>query len=306
MDRISLLPNAIVRRLDKVARDLLQPDGGRTLNFSRPAGEPALSEPGSVAWRIFKNPLAVSIGGIAAVILELAEPRVRTGVWRHSGFRANPLRRLQRTGFAAMGTVYGPRSVAEAMIEGVRRMHERVRGTTPSGEAYWANDPELLNWVQATAAFGFLQAYHVYVSPLSRADRDRYYEDGQIAARFYGATEPPRSEAEQEAAFLAMLPRLEASPPIFEFLAIMRSAPILPPLLRPVQPFLVRAAIDLTPPSVREILGLGKDYGLRTWEKHMIRRGGLFADRMVLESSPAVQSCIRLGLPADYLYRARD
>ena len=134
---------AIVRRLDKASRELLLPDGGRAIDFSRPAGEPALGAPTSVAWRMFKNPVVTYIGGVTAVILELAEPRVRTGVWKHSGFRHDPLRRLRRTGLAAMVTIYGARSTAETMIAGVRRMHDRVRGETPRGEAYSANDPEL-------------------------------------------------------------------------------------------------------------------------------------------------------------------
>ena len=297
---------AIVRRLDKASRDLLLPDGGRAIDFSRPAGEPALGRPNSVAWRIFKNPVTTYIGGVTAVILELAEPRVRTGVWQHSGFRKDPLRRLRRTGFAAMVTIYGARSTAETMIAGVRRMHERVHGETPGGEAYSANDPELLNWVQATAAFGFLQAYHVYASPLTLTERDGYYRDGESAARLYGATEPPRSEAELEAFFRAMRPRLEASPIIFEFLHIMRTARILPPLLQPVQPLLVRAAINLTPSWVRDLLGFGNDYGLRSWEALLVQQGSALADRIVLDSSPAVQACIRLGLPANYLYKKRN
>ena len=294
---------AIVRRLDKASRKLLLPDGGRAIDFSRPAGEPALGRPNSVAWRIFKNPVTTYIGGVTAVILELAEPRVRTGVWQHSGFRKDPRRRLRRTGFAAMVTIYGARSTAETMIAGVRRMHERVQGETPSGEAYSANDPELLNWVQATAAFGFLQAYHVYASPLALPERDSYYRDRESAARLYGATEPPRSEVELEAFFQTMRPRLEASPIIFEFLQIMQAARILPPLLQPVQPLLVRAAIDLTPSWVRDLLGLGNDYGLRSWEALLVQQGSALADRIMLDSSPAVQACIRLGLPANYLYK---
>jgi uncharacterized protein (DUF2236 family) len=73
-----------------------------------------------------------------------------------------------------MITIYGARSTAEAMIAGVRRMHDRIAGSTPAGKAYRANDPELLNWVQGTAAYGFLQAYHAYVRPLSDLERDRY------------------------------------------------------------------------------------------------------------------------------------
>jgi uncharacterized protein (DUF2236 family) len=103
-----------------------------------------------------------------------------------------------------------------------------------------------------------------------------------------------------------MRPRLEASPIIFEFLHIMRTARILPPLLKPVQPLLVRAAVSLTPPWVRDCLAIGEDLGLRTWEGGLVRRSCALADSIMLESSPAVQACIRLGLPANYLYKRRN
>lgn len=279
------------------------PSDGPAIDFSRPEGEPPLGSPASVSWRIFKNPVTLFIGGVAAVILELAEPRVRTGVWRHSGFRTNPLRRLQRTGLAAMITVYGPKSAAEAMIAGVRRMHDRVRGETPSGDPYHANDPELLNWVQATAAFGFVEAYHTYAAPLPRDERDRYYREGEAVAKLYGATKPPQSEAEFLAVFQAMSPRLEASPIIFEFIQIMQTSPLAPPLLKPLQPLLVRAAVEIVPVWLRKRLGLGDKFRLRSWEKALVRKGAFAADRIVLESSPAAQACLRLGLPADFLYR---
>ena len=194
-------------------------------------------------------------------VMELAEPRVRTGVWEHTNFRLNPIRRLRRTGGAAMMTIYGARSAAEAMIARVRRMHDLVAGTTPSGEVYRTNDPELLNWVQGTAAYSFLQAYHVYVQPLSLMERDRYYAEAVPAARLYGATSIPISEAELEMLFHATADRLEPSHIVFEFLSIMRSAPILPLLLRPAQHLLVRAAVDLVPPWAQTTLGLdGQDF----------------------------------------------
>jgi len=292
----------LVNRLDKASRALLLPDGGPAIDFSQPAGEPAFAAPDSVAWRIFKNPVSLFIGGLAAVILELAEPRVRTGVWEYTRFRADPVRRVRRTGLAAMITVYGPQSVAEKMIAEVRRMHERVRGVTPAGEAYAASDPELLNWVHATAAFGFAEAYHAYVEPLSAKDRDRHYREGAPAAALYGVTESPASEAEAFALFETMRGRLEPSPIVFEFLKIMRKAPVLPRIFRPVQPLFVRAAVTLTPAWAREILGLTDDLCLHTWQEFAVKRAGAAADRIVLESSPAVQSCLRMGLPWDYLY----
>ena len=152
-------PVSIIRdQLDRAASAVLQAGPGPNIDFSQPQGEPALSSPESVSWRVFKNPLALYVGGVAAVLLELAEPRVRSGVWEHTNFRTDPLGRLRRTGKAAMITVYGPRSAAERMIAGVGRMHARVSGKTPAGEEYRADDPELLTWEQATPSFGFLEA----------------------------------------------------------------------------------------------------------------------------------------------------
>jgi uncharacterized protein (DUF2236 family) len=83
-------------------------------------------------------------------------------------------------------------------------------------------------------------------------ERDRYYAEGTLAASLYGAS-APTSEAALEMRFEAMANQLERSDILFEFLAIMRAAPILPLPLRPVQPLLIRAAIDLTPHWLRAI-----------------------------------------------------
>jgi uncharacterized protein (DUF2236 family) len=298
------LPEMVQRRLDAASSALLQAEDSPAFDFSQPAGEEALAPPDSVSWRIFKNPISLFIGGVAAVILELADPAVRTGVWEHTSFRRDPMRRLRRTGLAAMITVYGPRSRAEAMIAGVVRMHERISGLTPAGQAYHANDPDLLTWVQATASYGFAEAYNRYVRPLSGAELDRLYAEGVPAARLYGAADAPASQAELAALFDARRCRLEPSPIIFEFLDIMNRAAVFPAPLRPAQRMLVRAAVEMTPGWVRERVGLKSTHGLRRWETPLVAKAGGLSDRVMLRSSPAVQSCIRLGLPADYLYRS--
>ena len=71
---------------------------GTAIDFAAPVGEPALLAPDSVQWRIYKNPIALGIGGIAAVLLEFAEPRIRSGVWDHSTYKADPIGRSRRTG----------------------------------------------------------------------------------------------------------------------------------------------------------------------------------------------------------------
>jgi len=297
------LPRPLQGRLDAIAEKAVAGYGGLNFDFTQPAGEPALAGPDSVSWRVFKNPVSLFIGGVTAVLLELAEPRVRSGVWDHTSFRTDPLPRLKRTGLAAMITVYGPRSRAEAMIGGVGRMHARVEGVTPDGVAYRADDPELLDWVQATASYGFMEAYHAFVRTLSEDEHNRLYAEAAPAAALYGAVGAPRSLAEQEAQFQAMRPRLERSAIVFEFLDIMKQTKILPGPLRPLQGMLIRAAVDILPGWTRELLGLDARWNLRGWERALIRAAGSATDRLAVSPSPAVQASVRMGLPADYLYR---
>jgi uncharacterized protein (DUF2236 family) len=296
------LPWSLQRRLDAVAGALLNSQKGRPVDFTRPPGEAALFPPDSLSWRIFKNPVALLIGGIAAVILELAEPAVRTGVWEHSRFRQDPMGRLQRTGLAAMVTVYGARSVAEPMIAGVVRMHAKVAGKTPAGVPYSAGDAHLLAWVQATAAFGFAEAYSRYVDPLSEVEFDALYREGAPVSQLYGALDTPQSNAQRRALFDSMRDRLEPSPVIFQFLQIMSETPAFPRPLLWMQRMLVRAAVEMIPDSMRECLGLTDYYGLRPHERWIVRLAGAASDRIVLAESPAAQSCLRLGLPITHLY----
>lgn len=296
------LPQPFQAWLEQAVLAQLQSPGTWSVDFTKPMGEQALGSPDSVSWQVFKNPVSLFIGGVAAVIMELAEPRVRSGVWDHTSFRSDPMTRLQRTGLAAMVTVYGARSTAEGMISHVRRIHEKISGRTPSGMPYQASDPELLRWVHATAAFGFLEAYHSYVRPLPIEDRNRYYEEGGPVSHLYGADWAPLSESACRRLFEDMYGRLERSEIVFEFLRIMQRTEVLPSLLRPVQGMLLRAAVDITPQPIRDILGLHRGYGLRSWEIPLVRSAGRMADRLVLKSNPAVQACLRLQLPEDYLY----
>jgi uncharacterized protein (DUF2236 family) len=272
---------------------LLDPPPGLEVDFSRPAGAQALVPGGSISWRIFDNPLTLFIGGVAAVILELAEPSVRAGVWNHSSFRSDPLMRLRRTGAAAMITVYAPRDEAERMIARVVAMHDKVRGTLPDGRPYHANDPRLLDWVQATATFGFSEAYHRYAIRLTGRQRSAAFAEGCAAAKLFGALGAPRSLAEWEKLLERTAPGLEPSEVLDEFLAIMRTAPILPAPLRPLQRLLVRAAIGIVPPLVRGRLNLqGQD--LNRAEGLVVRALARAADLVPLPSSPAAQARKRM------------
>ena len=292
-------------KLEARLAHLIRPEGSTDEDFLQPRGEPALLASDSVSWKIFKNPLGLYIGGITAVVLQLAEPRVGSGVWQYTAFRQRPLDRLQRTGHAAMMTVYGPRSRAEQMIAGVTRLHARVRGIASDGRAFCASDPELLEWVHATACFGFLEAYHAYVQPLAALERDRFYAESGPAAELYGARSTPASRAALEDLFARTGGQLQRSDIVLDFLRIMPRVPALPAPLQPLQGVLVKAAIEVIPAGLRDRLGLGKGWSLAPWQRSLVCRAGAAADRLVLGTHPAVQACRRLDLPDDFLYARR-
>jgi uncharacterized protein (DUF2236 family) len=302
MDSIIRLPQMVARSLDAAALDFLNSGSSRHIDFSLPRGEPALLSPDSVSWKIFKNPVVLWTGGIAAVILELAQPSIRAAIWDQSTFRSDPLGRLRRTGMAAMLTVYGPRSSSQAMIAGVVRMHGKIHGKDATGSSYSANDPRLLNWVQATAAFGFSEAYQRLVRPLTPNRLDQFYGEGVPVSNLYGAVSAPRSRAELARIFEDMRGQLQPSTSIFEFLRIMNESPALPRPLRSLQRLLVRAAVDLLPGPIRERLGLSAKFGLASWQRQIAGLAGSVADRIVLPCGPAAQACLRLGYPVKRLY----
>jgi uncharacterized protein (DUF2236 family) len=210
---------------------------------------------------------------------------------------------LQRTGAAAMLTVYGARSIAIPMIERVARMHAAISGVTPCGMAFTAADPALLTWVHATASYGFVAAYSEYARSLAEREIDAFFEEAVPAAHLYGAVDVPRSMREVESLFLSMRSCLRRSAILLEFLDLLRAAPVLPRPLAWVQGLLIRAALDIVPPWARERLALDGRHGLQMLERSVVKSIAGLADRIVLPGSVPAQSCVRLGLPVTYLYR---
>ena len=272
-----------------LARELRFPE----VEFSRPAGELGLVTPASVSWRVFRNPIAVAVGGVAAVLLELGEPRVRAGVWGHSNFRRDPKARMRRTALGAMITVYGPLSLVEEYTRKVNAIHASIAGVADDGQAYRADDPELLRWVQVTATYAFAEAYHRHVRPLSAAECDSFVAEAAAGAAYYGVADAPRTNAELERRLVQAEPNLEPSPVLGEFLAIIRSALILPPAARLLQPVLARAAIDLLPPKLAARIGCsGK---LTRAERALLKVGAAVAERVDVVDSPWEQALRRLN-----------
>lgn len=211
---------------------------------------------GSMAWRVHGDVTTMMVGGITALLLQMLHPKVLAGVWDHSNFRADMHGRLRRTArFIAM-TTYGSRAEAEAAIARVREIHGHIRGTLPNGEAYAAQDPELLTWVHVTETLSFLDAYRRYADPaLSAADQDRYFAETAVVARGLGAGQVPTTRHGTLDTIERTRPQLVADQRSREVAGLLLRQPDLD--LNTVPLGLVQhAAIDLLPPWARRMHGL--------------------------------------------------
>jgi uncharacterized protein (DUF2236 family) len=175
----------------------------------------------------------------------------------HSRFRTEPFRRLSRTGSFVAATTYASTPVAEAIIEVVHRMHERVQGTAPDGRPYAANDPDLLRWVHVTEVTSFLRAHRRYHPfPLRGSDLDRYYDETAVVAEKLGATAVPRSRSEMSAYLKGIRPELVAGTHAREMLAFLRQPMDRDPVTRFTHGLFIEAAIGLMPGWAQELHGV--------------------------------------------------
>jgi uncharacterized protein (DUF2236 family) len=225
--------------------------------YSDPPGDPGWFGPGSVTWRVHADP-SMLVGGIAALLLQALHPPTMAGVADHSNYREDALGRLARTSSFVVGTTYGSTEAAERLVRVVKAVHRRVVGTTPEGEPYDANAPELITWVHTTEAASFLAAHQRFVPfPVRGEAADRYFHEMAVVAEKLGATWVPRSRVAVTAYFRDMQGELaygEQAREAVKFITTpMRSPNPMVPLSHQA---LIQAAIGILPPWARDMLGL--------------------------------------------------
>lgn len=151
------------------------------------ADRPLFAE-GSVIRRVDAE-LVLLLGGPRALLMQLAHPMVARGVAEHSGFRADPFARLQRTLDATATVVFGTEAQARRAAAAVDAVHRRV-----VGDGYRANDPDLLLWVHATLVDTALRIHKRFLRPLADGEAAEYYAQSMRVAELLGvpvAVQPP-------------------------------------------------------------------------------------------------------------------
>jgi uncharacterized protein (DUF2236 family) len=240
----------------------------RLERYAQPVGDPGLFGPDSVAWRVHAHPTGMLAGGFAALMLQALHPLAMAGVAEHSDFRTDPVGRLNRTARFITVTTFGPVREAEAAFAQVRRIHTFVRGTAPDGRPYEAADPRLLTWVHTAEVSCFLAGYDAFGgTPLTDAERDRYFAEVATVAEHLGAVEVPRSAAQIRAYLDRMRPELRPTPAALECVRFLRAFGR-NGRERVATTALMNAGIGLLPGWAREELALRRPAAVRRlWDR---------------------------------------
>lgn len=272
------------------------PRGRSGIDYDAPAGDPGLFGPDSVVWRVHADFAGMLSGGLCALMLQALHPRVLAGVYDHSDFRHDLVGRLRRTTAFVAGTTYAGTDQAQALVDRVRAIHARVRGTLPDGSAYAADDPQLLAWVHVTEAYGFLHGYDRYARAVPQEVADAYYAQSRRTAQALGASGLPGSVAQVQAYFARMRPQLVLDARAREVLGILAGIRLPVPLPGLSRDVFLGAGAALLPDWAAAMLGRGP---LRRARDHACARmlGGIAPlFRRALVDGPSQHACRRVGV----------
>lgn len=141
--------------------------------------------PQTITWKLYREPYTI-VGGVRALLLQVAHPAVAEGVARYSNFKSDPFGRGFRT-FKAMARIYfGDREQADQTARRLHHIHSGVRGEVGQ-KSFVATDPDLLLWVLATLTDTTIRVFERMPLPDLPTDwRERFYEESKITARLMG------------------------------------------------------------------------------------------------------------------------
>jgi uncharacterized protein (DUF2236 family) len=249
--------------------------------------------PGSVAWRLHREP-AMLVGGLRALIVQALHPLAIAAVADHSDYKSDVWGRYARTSNYVVTTIFGSRRQAEALGARVRAIHRPIRGVdSVTGQPYSADDPVLLLWIHATLVESFLAAYRRFVGPLRPEEADGYVEEMVRQAELVGlrAAEVPATEAANRAFIDSCRPRMVATRHSLEALDTVLHPP-LPPWRRPYWWAAGQAAISLLPEYAVELYEIRRNPAAEAAVRPLVSSGSRFARRF-LKAPPVLREARR-------------
>lgn len=167
-------------QLERARRDCRDPVAG-------------LFGPDSMMWEINKYALSAMQGAGRALLLQIAHPWITNAIDEHSKTRSDPVGRGNRT-FTHVGRmVFGSLDQALDSARTVWAIHGPIAGRlvegsqeSPAGSKYYAREVHSSVWVHATLWDTSAMMYEMFVGPLTREQKERYYQETRRFAWLFG------------------------------------------------------------------------------------------------------------------------
>lgn len=224
-------------------------------DFAVPRGDPGLFGPDSMVWRVHAHFMAMMVGGLSSLIIQSLHPRALAAVWDHSNFRGKLKERLGRTAYFVAATTYGSEALAMGAIHKVNAIHARISGHDLNGQAYVANEPELIKWVHVVEAHCFLSAYqHLSKQRLSPVQCDAYIAEMSKVGHLLGAEDLPVTCEANDAQLHAFQASLAFDERAQDIVRIIEAYPV-DGLDQPFMRLVLQSAMDIMPQWALSMMG---------------------------------------------------
>lgn len=188
----------------------------------------------------------------------------------------------------------------------MRSIHAPIRGHTPDGRAYAADDPALLTWVHVTEAYGFLQGYRRYCRAVPAVIADRYYAEGRRVAEALGAQAVPGSEREVLDYFAQVRPQLQLDARSREVLAVLAGLRLPVPAAGLSRELFLGAGAALLPPWASAMLRRTRVQRVQAATSARVLQGLSPLFRIALNDGIAQRACRRVGIAPQRLAQWPD
>jgi uncharacterized protein (DUF2236 family) len=163
----------------KVAATTTQSDGDAAVEW-------ALG-PGSMTWRVMKDPTVFIVGLLREALLLTLHPAFAAAAADHDSFGDDPVMRFKHVAWYTYAATYGTPGDAEYVSEIVRRRHTTIVGVEPlTLIPYRANSEYELALTQVMLSASFLAVHELLHGELTSAQRDQYCREQQVPAALLG------------------------------------------------------------------------------------------------------------------------
>jgi len=166
-------------RLEEMSKRVLNPREG-------------IYGPRSVTWKVNRN-TTVLFGAGCANLLQLAHPWVSQAIDQHSKTQTDPFGRLRRTFLNVHSMVFGNLDQVLDSAVKVHNIHAAITGKvsentgrTAQGSNYLANQVGAMLWVHATLWITAAQVHDLFHTPLTKQEREQYYQESKMFAYLFG------------------------------------------------------------------------------------------------------------------------